>query len=197
VDETGCSDFGDKREATVLVPSTYKGRSMRIPVERQAKRSILTACIAADGYRAGPFVIVERHTAEMERFYYGYNASNVPIVTQAKDFMISRLFEVWAERGFFPAVEERRTEFRGYYIRGEGISSATIQAQRSLAIVTIGISISYTLCAHRCASNAPTIPVPLNDVGFENPALGSAGMPTLHFRMSSPMLQFVQHHPIQ
>jgi hypothetical protein len=34
----------------------------------------------------------------------------VTIVTQANAFMTSRLFEVWAERVFFPAVEERRHE---------------------------------------------------------------------------------------
>jgi hypothetical protein len=54
---------------------------------------------------------VERATAEMELGYYGYNASNFTIVTQANAFMTSRLFEVWAERVFFPAVEERRNEF--------------------------------------------------------------------------------------
>jgi hypothetical protein len=70
VDETGCSDFGDKRETTVLVPSTYETRSVRIPVDRHAKRSTLTACIAADGYRARPFAIVERHTTEMELSSY-------------------------------------------------------------------------------------------------------------------------------
>jgi hypothetical protein len=70
VDETGCSDFGDKRETTVLIPSTYEARSVRIPVDRHAKRSTLTACIAADGYRARPFMIVERHTTEMELSSY-------------------------------------------------------------------------------------------------------------------------------
>jgi hypothetical protein len=95
----------------VLVPSTYEARSVRIPVDRHAKRSNLTACIAADGYRARPFVIVERHTAEMELSCYGYNGSNVTIVTQANTFMTSRLFEVCAERVFFPAVEQRCSEF--------------------------------------------------------------------------------------
>jgi hypothetical protein len=70
VDETGRTDFGDKRETTVLVPSTCEGRSVRITVDRHAKRSTPTACIAADGYRARPFVIVEGHTAEMELSSY-------------------------------------------------------------------------------------------------------------------------------
>jgi hypothetical protein len=50
-------------------------------------------------------------TAEMELSYYGYSASNVTIVMHANACMTSRLFEVWAERVFFPAVEERRSEF--------------------------------------------------------------------------------------
>jgi hypothetical protein len=110
VDETGCSNFSDKRETTVLVPSTYEARSVRIPVDRHAKRSTLTTCIAADGDRARPFDIVEHHTAKMELSYYGYNASNVTIATEANGFLTSRLFNIWAERVFFSAIEERRGE---------------------------------------------------------------------------------------
>jgi hypothetical protein len=35
----------------------------------------------------------------------------VTIATEANALMMSRLFEVWAERVFFPAVEERRIGF--------------------------------------------------------------------------------------
>jgi hypothetical protein len=52
--------------------------------------------------------MVERHTAEMELSYYGYK---VTIGTKANPFMTSRLFEVWAERVFFPAIDQRRIEF--------------------------------------------------------------------------------------
>jgi hypothetical protein len=37
VDEAGCSDFGDKRETTVLVPCRCEARSVRIPVDRHGK----------------------------------------------------------------------------------------------------------------------------------------------------------------
>jgi hypothetical protein len=94
VDEAGCSDFGHKRETTVLAPSTCEARSVRIPVDRHGKRSTITARIAADGYRARPFVLVERVAAEMKLGYYAYTASNVTIVTQANALMTSRLFEV-------------------------------------------------------------------------------------------------------
>jgi hypothetical protein len=94
VDVARRSDFGDKRETTVLVLSTCEARSVRIPVDRHGTRSTITACITADGYRARPFVIVGRGTAEMELGYYGYNVSNVTIVTQANAFVTSRLFEV-------------------------------------------------------------------------------------------------------
>jgi hypothetical protein len=49
-------------------------------VDRHGRGSTITASIAADGYRARPFVIVELVTAEMELGYYGYNASNVTTV---------------------------------------------------------------------------------------------------------------------
>jgi hypothetical protein len=58
VDDTGPSDFGDKWETMVVIPSTDEARLARIPADRHGKRSILTACLAADGYRTRPFVNV-------------------------------------------------------------------------------------------------------------------------------------------
>jgi hypothetical protein len=111
IDETGCSDFGDQRELTVLVPYVCQANSVPVPVSRHTKRSTLTACIAADGYRMRPFVIVDRLTANRELAYYGYDESNVTLVTQANAFMTSILFEAWAKEVFFPAVEERRRQW--------------------------------------------------------------------------------------
>jgi hypothetical protein len=45
--------------------------SVPVPVNRHTKRSTLTACIAADGYRMKPFVIVDRATVEAGVGLYG------------------------------------------------------------------------------------------------------------------------------
>jgi hypothetical protein len=77
VDETGCSEHIDSHEVTVMVPIDYPDLSVPVPVNRHARRSTLTACIAADGYRMKPFVIVDRAIVEAEVGLYGYDSSNV------------------------------------------------------------------------------------------------------------------------
>jgi hypothetical protein len=111
VDETGCSDYADKREIRVLVPACCDATSVPVPIDRHAKRSTLTACIGADGFRMRPFVIVSRATAEKDLAYYGYDHHNVALASQENAFMTSSLFELWGETVFFPAVEERRRHF--------------------------------------------------------------------------------------
>jgi hypothetical protein len=105
VDEAGCCDYADKRELTVLVPLDFPEPSIPIPVDRHSKRSTLTACLAADGYRMKQLIIVDRVTCEDEVRSYGYDRSNVYIASQAHAFMTQRLFELWAAEVFFPAIE--------------------------------------------------------------------------------------------
>jgi hypothetical protein len=112
-DETGCADFTDSREVKVIVPYDFERNSVPLPVDRHVKRATLTACIAADGFRMRPFVIVDRKTMEKDLIYYGYDDSTVSIVSQENAFMTQKLFEIWAETIFFPSVQERRQQF-GY-----------------------------------------------------------------------------------
>jgi hypothetical protein len=113
IDEAGSSEHGDKQEVKVLVPLDYPDPSIPVPFDRHSKRSMLTACIAADGYRMKPFIIVDRVTAEAELRIYGYDRKNVCFASQENAFMTKRLFDLWAQEVFFPAIEERRREF-GY-----------------------------------------------------------------------------------
>jgi hypothetical protein len=112
VDETGCSDRSDSRETRVVVPADYPEPTVPVPVDRHTKRSTLTACIAADGFRMKPFVIVDRSTVEMEIQYYGYHQSNVFIASQENAFMTKALFELWAREIFFPTVIELREKWQ-------------------------------------------------------------------------------------
>jgi hypothetical protein len=50
LDETQCSEYTDKRELTVPVPSASERVSVPIPGNRNAKRLTLTAFITANGY---------------------------------------------------------------------------------------------------------------------------------------------------
>jgi hypothetical protein len=41
VDETGCPDFVDPRNESVIVPATYEGDEIAMPVDRSIKRASL------------------------------------------------------------------------------------------------------------------------------------------------------------
>jgi hypothetical protein len=112
IDEGGRALFSERREIKVLVPLDYPDPSIRVPFDRHSKQSTMTACIAADGYRMKPFIVVDLVTAEAELSYFGYDSSNVCFASQENPFMTQRLFDLWAQEVFFPAIEERRGEFR-------------------------------------------------------------------------------------
>jgi hypothetical protein len=64
VDEIGRADFAATREVKVVVPWDFERNSTPVPVDRHVKRATFTACIAADGFRMRPFVIVDRRTMD-------------------------------------------------------------------------------------------------------------------------------------
>jgi hypothetical protein len=66
--------------------------------------------IAADEFRKKPFATVDRIKTEKELQYYGYNALNVTLTSQANAFMTIALFELWAMTVFFPTIEQRRLD---------------------------------------------------------------------------------------
>jgi hypothetical protein len=110
VDETGCSEYSDSREVRALVPIGYPAPSVPVPVNCHSKRSTLTVCIAADGFRIKSFLIVSRATAENERRLDGYARNNVFIASQENVFITRSLFELWTTEVFFPMIQQRRTE---------------------------------------------------------------------------------------
>jgi hypothetical protein len=94
MDETGCSDHSDSREVRVIVPIDFGEPSVPVPFDRHPKCSTFVACIAADGFRMKPFAIVDRVTVEKELQYYGYDASNVTLTSQANACITTALFEL-------------------------------------------------------------------------------------------------------
>jgi hypothetical protein len=85
--------------------------SVYLLIDRDAKFSILTACIAADGFGLKPLMIVQRHTAERQLKYYECDDSNVILSDQTNAFMTGALFEVWASTVFSPRIDARRSQF--------------------------------------------------------------------------------------
>jgi hypothetical protein len=81
VDETCCSEHIDSHGVTVVLPIDYPDPLVPAPVNGHTKRSTLTACIAADGYRMERFVIVDQSTVEAGGRLYGYDSSNVSLAS--------------------------------------------------------------------------------------------------------------------
>jgi hypothetical protein len=60
VNKIGCSEHIDNPEVIIVLLIDYPDPLVPVLVNRHAKRSKLTACVAADGYRMKLFVIVDR-----------------------------------------------------------------------------------------------------------------------------------------
>ena len=111
VDESGCSEWIDTQAIKVLVPSDFSNSSIKIPKDRNSKRASLVGCISADGEALKPMLIIPRKTIESELALYGYNSNVVSYAYQEYSFMISKIFEQWANEIFFPYVNEKRKKF--------------------------------------------------------------------------------------
>jgi hypothetical protein len=101
MDETGCSDHSNGRDVRVIVPIDYREPSVPVPFGWHSKRSTLVVYIAADGFRMKPFAIVHRVTAEKELQYYGYDAYNVTLTSQANPVITITLLNC-GQRPFLP-----------------------------------------------------------------------------------------------
>jgi hypothetical protein len=85
MDETGSSDYADRREITALVPARSTATSVPVPVDPHR----LHRC------RRVPNAAVRDRIAGLA--YYAYDYHNVAIVSQENAFMTSSLFEIWAD----------------------------------------------------------------------------------------------------
>jgi hypothetical protein len=95
VDETGCGEYIDSKNVTILIPTAHKGEKINITVHRQCKRATLTACIAVDGSVVKPFVILPRETIDEEIFRAGYTPDKVVFIHHIHAFLTKKLFELW------------------------------------------------------------------------------------------------------
>jgi hypothetical protein len=110
MDEIGCSDPSDSREVRVIVLIDHREPLVPVPFDRHSKRFTFVACSAADGFRMKPFAFLDRVAAEKELQYYGYDTSNVTLMSQANASMTTALFELWATAVFFPMIEQLHTD---------------------------------------------------------------------------------------
>ena len=62
MDEAGQDEYVGTHSMKVIVNSSYKGTTIKIPVRRKTKRPTLVHCICYDGTYAKPLIIIPRKT---------------------------------------------------------------------------------------------------------------------------------------
>jgi hypothetical protein len=112
-DETGFESWSDAMNHVVIVPNTYEGQTIPIPIERKDKRSSAIVTIAADGTLLKLVIVIGRKTYEAELKQVGIRDTNSIIVSNGSGFVKGASFEPWAHEVFCPYVEQRRKDL-GY-----------------------------------------------------------------------------------
>jgi hypothetical protein len=110
LDETGHDEWGDKKKHKVVVPISFSGSSIEIPVARESKRSTVLGAIVANGAHLQPLVIVPRVSIETELFELGYTPDVVMYGSSESGFITSNLFDDWIVHELIPYVENTRSK---------------------------------------------------------------------------------------
>jgi hypothetical protein len=110
MDESGIDEYVDSTHLSVLVPESHGATKVPIPIHRDIKRATLTACISAAGDSLKPFVIIPRGIVDEEIYFAGYTADKVTFHHHIYSFMTKRIFELWMNSIFYPAIDEKRTQ---------------------------------------------------------------------------------------
>ena len=114
MDEMGAERYADRKHVKVFVPrGVAHSEGMPIGVPRSSRRCTLIGCIALDGSRLKPAVVIKNVTVNSLLFENGYSPENVTIYTTANSFVTGDVFGDWLKDVFIPYVEERREALRG------------------------------------------------------------------------------------
>jgi hypothetical protein len=110
MDESGIDEYVDSTHLSVLVPESHGTTKVPIPIPREIKRATLTGCISAASDSLKPFVILPRGTVDEELYFAGYTADKVTFHHHIHSFMTKRIFKLWMNSIFFPAIDEKMTQ---------------------------------------------------------------------------------------
>lgn len=111
VDETGCDEWVDSSDITVLIPSDCQDDNIKIPICRNSKRLSMIVEICADGSIITPGIVTPRKTIELELYESGYTPDKVYLDHQENGFFDTNCFVGWASTKLFPEIEMKRKFF--------------------------------------------------------------------------------------
>lgn len=111
MDETGIQAFADARKLQVVVPVDFEAGQINYPAKRSSQRSTLVSCIAADGTRVRPMLIIKQLNITQELRKRLWTEDKVVFKHTPTTFITRELFEDWFQSVFLPEVLERRRRF--------------------------------------------------------------------------------------
>jgi hypothetical protein len=112
VDEVGFQDWADAMKIAVIVPTSYTGSQISIPVSRSSKKTSVIVAISAGGDWLKPLFVVGRKMVEIDLLARGYTRDKCIIVSQDKAFTNRAIFEMWVEQIFIPHVQYMRAHLQ-------------------------------------------------------------------------------------
>jgi hypothetical protein len=83
-------NWGDAHEVIVLVPDTYEGTSIQIPVDRHSQRATLVGAIAGGSSTVRAIVIVDCVLMEADIRCVGYSPEKVDISQPNRDSAVAK-----------------------------------------------------------------------------------------------------------
>ena len=104
MDESGFSDWADRKEIRLIVPNDYQDNTYLYPVNRTPKRITMVAAISAGGDALKPALITSRKTIDTDLFDLGYTNDVVKYYYQSKAFLTKRIFRAWIQDILIPYV---------------------------------------------------------------------------------------------
>jgi hypothetical protein len=107
------SEWEDRSERRVIVPSTMRGQTIYHPAHRNLKHISVAACISAAGEHMTLFLVCSQGNAAMERklTIKGFRMGvDLILKSRHKPYMNSQLFAEYLSTVLLPYIDERRPD---------------------------------------------------------------------------------------
>lgn len=112
-DEVGCSQWGDKKNKKVIVPSLNNDIRITHKVPRSSKLQTILGCISAAGDVLTPVLIHSRKTIDQQVYSLGLREGTDVIIRYSESGFINvEIFEDWINNFFIPFVNSTRNELK-------------------------------------------------------------------------------------
>jgi membrane-associated protease RseP (regulator of RpoE activity) len=108
VGEVEFDSWVDVSRVAVVVPSSYPGTEIAVPVAKSDWRPSMIACVAANSRSLKPYIVVPGKIVKVELHELGFPPESCCVVHQENGFVTSQLFNDWLKKVLIPDVMIQR-----------------------------------------------------------------------------------------